>query len=227
MFEQAKNISCKFATATPTELNGILKQFWAEARKQDGETPFGTYCNQVVGIHTLGIKMKTLSIDVKLSSLYTNHSIRATSITILDNAGFQMCHIMTVSGHKSEASIRSYASKTADNVKRAMSDSISTALHSHDIQLLQPEAPLVAMDPLTVPDLDLNELIPRDWIERLESDSEQPSTSVLAVQQPRQPLHTLQNYSVENKTANVDTVKNAPSQLLQQQRLMFGKMQVQ
>ena len=134
------------------------------------------YCNQVVGIHTLGIKMKNLSIDVNLSKLYTNHSVRATSITILDNSGFQARHIMTVSGHKSEASIRSYASKTADSVKRAMSDSISTALHSHDIQLMQPEAPLVAADPLTVPDLDLNELIPHEWMEWLECDSEQPSS---------------------------------------------------
>ena len=34
---KAKNICCKFATATPTELNGILKRFWVEARRQDGE----------------------------------------------------------------------------------------------------------------------------------------------------------------------------------------------
>ena len=47
------------------------------------------YCNQVVGINMLGNKMKNLSRDAKLSKEYTNHSVRATSVTILDYAGFQ------------------------------------------------------------------------------------------------------------------------------------------
>jgi len=40
VFEQylkAKKICCKFETVTPTELNDILKWFWVEARKQNGE----------------------------------------------------------------------------------------------------------------------------------------------------------------------------------------------
>ena len=65
------------------------------------------YCNQVVGINMFGNKMKNLSRDAKLSKEYTNHSVCATSVTILDYAGFQARHIMTVSGHKSESSIRS------------------------------------------------------------------------------------------------------------------------
>ena len=47
------------------------------------------YCNQVVSRIMLGNKMKNLSKDAKLSREYTNHSIRATSVTILDRAGFQ------------------------------------------------------------------------------------------------------------------------------------------
>jgi len=50
------------------------------------------YCNQVVGINTLGSKMKNHSRDVRLSRVYTNHSIRATSVTFLDNSGFQAHH---------------------------------------------------------------------------------------------------------------------------------------
>ncbi|XP_066925857.1 uncharacterized protein [Clytia hemisphaerica] len=38
---------------------------------------------------------------------YTNHCIRATSISMLDDVGMEARHIMTVSGHKSESSIRS------------------------------------------------------------------------------------------------------------------------
>jgi len=48
----------------------------------------------VVGLRTLGDKMKRLSIEAKLSYVYTNHSIRATTITILDECGYRARHIM-------------------------------------------------------------------------------------------------------------------------------------
>ena len=40
VFEQymkAKNICCNFESVTPTELNNLLRRFWVEARKQNGE----------------------------------------------------------------------------------------------------------------------------------------------------------------------------------------------
>ena len=72
--------------------------------------------------------MKAISKQAKLSREYTNHSIRATSVTILDRCRFEARHIMCVSGHKSETSIRSYASKTAHNTKLAMSKGLSNAI---------------------------------------------------------------------------------------------------
>ena len=39
--------------------------------------------------NTLGNKMKAISKLANLSREYTNHSIRATSITILDECGFE------------------------------------------------------------------------------------------------------------------------------------------
>ena len=78
------------------------------------------YDKQVVGTNTLGSKMKTLSKHAQLSREYTNHSIRATSVTILDQCGFEVRHIMCISGHKSETSICSYTSKTSDEVKLAL-----------------------------------------------------------------------------------------------------------
>jgi len=132
-----------------------------------------------------------------LSREYTNHSVRATSVTILDCAGFQACHIMAVSGHKSESCIRSYASKTSSNVKHVMSDSFSNALRTQDIQ--PPQTPSVHTA-RPMPDL---ELLPQKWIEWFESDSEQPATSAaLTVQQPQ----------CTNKTVNRDTVRRSQSQ---------------
>ena len=46
--------------------------------------------------------MKAISKQAKFSREYTNHSIRATSVTILDRCEFEARHIMWVSGHKSE-----------------------------------------------------------------------------------------------------------------------------
>ena len=73
------------------------------------------------GERTLGEKMKNISREAKLSKCHTNHSIRATAVTILDKSGFEARHIMALSGHKNEASIRSY-SKTDICTKKKMSE---------------------------------------------------------------------------------------------------------
>ena len=85
--------------------------------------------NMVVGQRTLGDKMKKLSIKVKLSCVYTNHSIRATTITILDKCGYEARHIMALSGNRSESRIRSYASQTSLSTKRKMSETLSESLN--------------------------------------------------------------------------------------------------
>ena len=82
------------------------------------------YDNMVIGERTLGEKMKNISREGNLSKCYTNHSIRATAVTILDKSGFEARHIMAVSGHKNEASIRSY-SKTDICTKKKMSETLT------------------------------------------------------------------------------------------------------
>ena len=84
------------------------------------------YDNMVVGEHTLGEMMKQISNQAKLSIDYTNHSIRATAVTILDKSGFEAHHIMSVSGHRSESLIRSY-SKTDESTKKRMSETLTAA----------------------------------------------------------------------------------------------------
>ena len=84
----------------------------------------------VVGERTLGDKMKKLSIAAKLSCIYTNHSIRATTITILDECGYEARHIIAVSGHRSESSIRSYAAQTSLSTKRKMSETLADSLNN-------------------------------------------------------------------------------------------------
>ena len=103
------------------------------------------YDNQVVGINTLAGKMKQISIEAMLSKEYTNHSIRATSITILDTKGFEARHIMSVSGHRQESNICSYASKTPVSMKFAMSKAIANTIDNNtgtEITTDSPKEPL-------------------------------------------------------------------------------------
>ena len=74
-----------------------------------------------LGKNNLGNKIRKLSEDVGLSQLYTNLCLRATCITVLDPNGFEARQIMTVSGQKSEASIRSYSRYVSDGKMREMS----------------------------------------------------------------------------------------------------------
>ena len=68
--------------------------------------------------------MKEISIAAELSQTYTNHSIRATTITILDDKGYEARHIKTVSGHRSDSSLKSYR-RTNLNTKRKMCEDLS------------------------------------------------------------------------------------------------------
>jgi hypothetical protein len=77
-----------------------------------------------VGKNTLGDKMKILSQKYNLSAVYTNHSLRSITLTMLDNEGFEARHIMAISGHKTETSIRSY-SRTDDSKRRKNAKSFS------------------------------------------------------------------------------------------------------
>ena len=83
---------------------------------------------RVVGKDPLERFMKFLSEELKLSINYTNHSIRATVITTLDQNGFEARHIMKLSSHKNEATIKEYAVKCPDTKKREMCDSLSNAI---------------------------------------------------------------------------------------------------
>ena len=59
-----------------------------------------------LGVNILGEMMLKISKAADLSKTYTNHSIRATCITLLNDSSFEGRHIVTISGHLSEESIK-------------------------------------------------------------------------------------------------------------------------
>ena len=69
--------------------------------------------------------MKYLSMEIYLSREYMNQCLWATSITLSDC--FQARHVMTILGHKSESSIRTYARTLEDQNKKKMAKKIAEA----------------------------------------------------------------------------------------------------
>ena len=77
---------------------------------------------------SLGNLMFKMSIEAALSKRYTNHSLRATCITLLDENGFQSRDICNVTGHRNEKSIRTYVGCPNDKKRQKLSDALSTSI---------------------------------------------------------------------------------------------------
>ena len=63
-----------------------------------------------------------ISKELGLTKIYTNHSVRATAITALSDAGVEARHIATISKHRNLASIANYNKEACEAQKRAFSE---------------------------------------------------------------------------------------------------------
>ena len=68
--------------------------------------------------------MAKLSTKYSLSERYTNHSIRVTSLQVLEDNNVEGRHAIRVSGHKNTDSINSYARRLSASRKRSISNVI-------------------------------------------------------------------------------------------------------
>ncbi|XP_069129354.1 uncharacterized protein [Argopecten irradians] len=62
------------------------------------------------------------------SQRYTAHSLRATTIQAMSDAGWETRQIMYMSGHRNEASVRSYSRNMATHQKQAISSTLSALI---------------------------------------------------------------------------------------------------
>lgn len=92
------------------------------------------YESRPLGVNRLGGMMKEISRLAGLSRIFTNHSVRATAITLWSNAQVPSRHIMAISGHRSEASLKSYNTRPSSDQLKACSTIISSALNGSQQQ---------------------------------------------------------------------------------------------
>ena len=75
------------------KLNPKCDVFFQRPRKESS-CAGNWYDNQVVGMNSLKQMMKAISQEANLNLVYTIRSIRATSVTILGQAGLEACDII-------------------------------------------------------------------------------------------------------------------------------------
>ncbi len=77
---------------------------------------------------TLNNIMKELSKSAELSKMYMNHCIHVSVVSTLDESGFESHHIMHITSHKSEESLKSYGSRCLDSKRKAMFNTLSNKM---------------------------------------------------------------------------------------------------
>jgi site-specific recombinase XerD len=100
-----------------TKLHPDNKWLWQKAHDSYAGEDSVCFCNVPVSKNTLGNMMQNISKEANLSNIYTNHCIRATCISVLYESGYETRHIIGLSGHKSESSIKHYASRLNETKK--------------------------------------------------------------------------------------------------------------
>ena len=98
------------------------------------------YCNVPLGKHTLDNLLGRMSKKAGLSSHFTSHCIRATSVTILKAAGLENSRVRSVTGHKSDASIDSYHERPT--IQQQVESSAILWLQWQRVKLLLSKPPL-------------------------------------------------------------------------------------
>ena len=94
------------------------------------------YCQKMkLGKHSIDNLMKNLSMNLKLSRIYTNHCIRVTLVTILKEYGHSNSDICEVTGHKNEMSVERYKRKRQDEDHEEICSSLQSGGSSSVVEV--------------------------------------------------------------------------------------------
>ena len=128
-----------------SKLNPYCDRLWQYPKDSYMSTDECWFQRKPIGRDSLSQFMPKLSQQIGLSTMYTNHSVRATGVTILGR-NFSMAQIMSVTGHKSMSSCAVYQ-RVSYNEKQVMGDVISSTIKDQVPALPAPQQQLVIMPP--------------------------------------------------------------------------------
>ena len=138
MYERPESPYCPVKTFELylSKLNPTLSCLWQRPRATEhfSHSDEVWYCNVPLGKNALGTFMSSISKELNLSQKYTNHCIRATAVSLLDECNFEARHIMRVSGLKSESSIRSYSRRLSEVKQKEISHALSIACSVENLE---------------------------------------------------------------------------------------------
>ncbi|XP_052091302.1 uncharacterized protein LOC127728112 [Mytilus californianus] len=147
MYEVKDDVKCpvrSFIKYT-TKLNKNCEYFFQRPKTTINDD-FVWYDASPLGHNTLGGMMPVICEKAGLVKRYTYHSLRATTVHVLDEADFAGRHIMSVTGHKSESSLKTYTRFTSDRALHNMSNVISESLRTDATSTTSCEKPTVVPD---------------------------------------------------------------------------------
>ena len=110
-----------------SKLNPSCTAFFKRCNPRWGESG-RWYDNMAMGKGSLGEMMSKISAEGKLSDRYTNHCLRATTV-------IESKDICSVTGHKSQVSLKHYCQEPSDKQKAKMSSRLHSYMKENDSSL--------------------------------------------------------------------------------------------
>ena len=123
-----------------TKLNEKCDTLFQRPRDVNWESSPTWNVNSPLGVYPLGNMMPAISKDAQLSMIYTNHCIRATTVTTLCQAGIPPTDIVAVTGHRNVQSLDHYCQGPSAVSRHHMSESLtrSSVKSGQEMQALVP-----------------------------------------------------------------------------------------
>lgn len=170
------------------------------------------YFNAPLGRDPLNDTMKTLSIKAKLSKEYTNHSIRATTVTTLGENDVKDRIIMATTNHRSESSLKSYHRRISAKQRREVSDILAKEM-GHEV----PQPPPKVAKPSSTVSIPTDKPAVTNTINNPEVTPAQPNPNEQAVlleipvPQNLQSEGNMQIQIVPDNSDHEETTRNEPN----------------
>ena len=114
-----------------SKLHPHCEWLFQQNRMHASESECPWYKNEPLGVNSLGKMMQTISSAAGLSRSYTNHCVRATTITLLFNAGVTAQHIRARTGHRTTEGLLPYVGQQTARQKRVEAELLGAALRGN------------------------------------------------------------------------------------------------